>query len=178
MLDLNGAAGGNSYSTTWLNAGPVNLTTADATVTDADTPNLSQLTVALSTVHAGDTLTANTTGTSITATFGSGTLTLSGSDTQAHYTTVLRTIQYNNTSGGPGVATVTAKFVASDGTLTSTEQDTTINIDTPPVVDLDTLVRRHQLHGVDERVAGDGNRDRQRRQLLGHRCRLARTWLR
>ena len=139
VLDLNGAAGGNSYSTTWLNAGSVSLTTADATVTDADTPNLSQLTVALSTVHAGDTLTANTSGTSISAAFGSGTLDPDRQRYAGPLHNVLRTILYNNSAAVRAWPRSRPSSCASDGTLTSShEQDTTINVDVAPVVDLDT----------------------------------------
>ncbi len=59
VFDLNGAAAGTSYTTSWSNAGAVYVTDAAATVTDADTTNLASLTVALASPQAGDTLTAD-----------------------------------------------------------------------------------------------------------------------
>ncbi len=74
----------------------------DATITDADSSTLQSMTVTLTNPLDGvlETLAANTTGTSITASYNSGTgqLTLSGSDTVAHYQAVLRTVTYNNSS--------------------------------------------------------------------------------
>ena len=135
VFDLNGAAGGTAYTTSWSNAGAVNVTAADATVTDADTTNLTQLKVALASPHAGDTLAANNaTHPAIAWSFGGNTLTLSGSASQSDYTDILRTITYNNTSPPVGVGQVVLNFTASDGTLTSTTETTTINV--ADVVDL------------------------------------------
>ncbi len=58
-------------------------------------------------------------------------LTLSGVDTLADYQQVLRTVTYNNTSGGPGVAVETATVVANDGFLNSTAVTSTINMPAP-----------------------------------------------
>ena len=59
-------------------------------------------------------LAANTTGTNIGASFDGGVLTLSGTDTIAHYQQVLESITYNNTSGDPTVASETINIVAMD----------------------------------------------------------------
>ena len=69
--------------------------------------NLASMTATLTTLHTGDVLSANTSGTSISASYDSGTgvLTLSNADSVANYQTVLRSIKYHNTAGGPGVAT-------------------------------------------------------------------------
>ena len=135
VFDLNGAAGGTSYTTSWSNAGAVLVTDAAATVTDADTTNLTQLTVALASPHTGDTLAANNAAhPGIAWSFAGNTLTLSGSASQSDYTDILRTITYNNTSPPVGVGQVVLNFSASDGTLTSTTETTTINV--ADVVDL------------------------------------------
>ena len=99
--------------------------------------NLASLTAAIVGTHAGDTLTANTSGTSISASYASGTLSLTGSDTPAHYQTVLQTIKYGN-SGAPGVDTITIDVTANDGSLNSTTAVSTINL--TPQIDLDTVV--------------------------------------
>ena len=135
-VDLNGAAAGTGFTSTWNGVSPVVITdAANATVTDNGT-TLASMTVTLTGPHTGDVLAANTTGTSITQGFANGTLTLSGVDTLADYQTVLRTVTYNNTSGGPGVAVETAAVVANDGSLNSTPVTATININTAPTVDL------------------------------------------
>ncbi len=138
VIDLNGTASGTGYGTFWTNRGPVPvIAEADATVADADSANLTSLTAVLSTPHVGDQLTADTSGTAIVASFAAGTLSLSGSDTVAHYQQVLRTICYDNSNGGPNVAAETIQFKASDGTLYSTTASATISIDLhAPVVDL------------------------------------------
>ncbi|MGB7323271.1 MAG: cadherin-like domain-containing protein, partial [Rubripirellula sp.] len=77
-----------------------------------------------------ESLSANTTGTSITASYDSGTgvLTLSGTDTVANYQQVLRTIQYNNTSEDPTTTSRTIDFVASDAFVSGLTATTTVEI--------------------------------------------------
>ena len=94
---------------------------ANATVTDSDSTLLSSLTATIVSPAAGDMLTATTTGTSITASFSGGVLTLSGSDTPADYQQVLRSVQYNNTSASTPSGTRTISIVATDsGSLATT----------------------------------------------------------
>ena len=73
-------------------------------VTDMASTTLSSATVSI-TGHflLGDTLTVDTTGTNITARYDKvhGTLILSGSDTLAHYQTVLDRITYSSTAPDP-----------------------------------------------------------------------------
>ena len=78
----------------------------DLSVTDVDNPTLSGATVRISAgtfAGAGDVLAATTSGTSITASYNgaTGTLSLSGSDTLAHYQQVLRTVSFHSTSSNP-----------------------------------------------------------------------------
>ncbi|MDI1258675.1 DUF4347 domain-containing protein [Aquabacterium sp.] len=122
-LDANNSSGatGSNYTAAFTEQTAVNIIDSDATVTAGSntiSPNLSGMTVTISNLldGAAESLSATTTGTSITASYNSGTgvLTLSGSDTAAHYQTVLRTIQYNNSSDNPTTTSRTINFVASD----------------------------------------------------------------
>ncbi|MBI3837061.1 MAG: hypothetical protein HY288_03900 [Planctomycetia bacterium] len=138
VISLNGDVS-PSFTVTWSGSA-VNIestanTSAGATITDANNANLTSLTISLNSPNTGDVLSANTAGTGIAAAPFDGTnLVLSGGDTLANYQTVLRTVQYNNLSGGPGIASETATFTAVDpfgatGTATST-----INIQSSTVV--------------------------------------------
>ncbi len=111
------------------------------TVVDPDSPLLASGTVAISGNYAPgeDFLNANTTGTSITATFDpfSGVLSLSGSDTVAHYQQVLRSVTYVNTSLNPSTATRTVTFVVNDFQVNgppATKDITVISVDDAPQV--------------------------------------------
>ncbi len=135
VVDLNGASNsGSDFTATWSNAGAVHITDPTATLTDLESANLTSVVVALTAPQAADVLAANTSGTSIAQSFSGGALTLSGSDTLADYQQVLRSITYNNTSGGPGADSLTIRVVANDGTLASNTAVATINI--PPVISL------------------------------------------
>ena len=96
---------------------------------DNDTANLVSLSATLVAPHAGDVLLANTSGTSISASFTGSSLLLSGSDSLDHYRQVLRTVSYNNTSGGPGVGSLTIQITAHDGVTASLPATSTITID-------------------------------------------------
>jgi VCBS repeat-containing protein len=93
------------------------------TVTDVDNSNLASAKVSISNGFiTGDMLAANTAGTSITASYNAaiGTLTLSGSDTKAHYQQVLDSVAFSSTSNDPTQAgaspTRTIDWQVSDGT--------------------------------------------------------------
>ncbi len=138
VLDLNGAAAGTSFTSSWGGfAGfPVAITdAANATVSDAGATNLTMLTAALTAPHTGDTLSASNTGhLGIAWSFSGNTLTLSGSDTVANYQAVLRTIKYTNSSGGPLVDSLTVDLQAFDGAIGSNVAVATVTF--PPVLDL------------------------------------------
>ena len=77
---------------------------AGLTVTDVDSLNLSSASVTISNGFVtGDVLSATTTGTSVTASYDAANhrLNLTGSDTLAHYQTVLRTVTYTTSSDNP-----------------------------------------------------------------------------
>jgi microcystin-dependent protein/N-acetylneuraminic acid mutarotase len=125
--------------------GPVALSSSVA-VSDPDSPGLAGATIVVagSTFAGdGDVLAANTSGTSITASYNSTTetLVLSGTDTFADYQSVLETVTFNSTSLNPAdFGSRPARTVAwsvSDGTLHSVVQTTTVAItavNSPPTL--------------------------------------------
>jgi hypothetical protein len=90
---------------------------------------------------AGDTLAADTSGTNITAAYDSatGTLTLSGVDTAAHYQQVLETVAFSSSNADPTNAGADMQrmltWTVSDGNLTSNAATSTIVMHAPPAVD-------------------------------------------
>jgi cytochrome c peroxidase len=119
--------------------GAVTLSGA-ASASDPDNLTLVAATVAItggSFVGDGDVLAANTTGTSITASYNAltETLTLTGADTLAHYSQVLDSVTFNSTSSNPTFfglfPTRTVTWVVNDGSASfneSTAVTETVNI--------------------------------------------------
>ena len=134
ILDANNsAAGGADFATSFNEGGgAVGIADVDATLSDVDSANFTSLTVTITNLldGAAESLSANTAGTSISASYNSGTgvLTLSGSDTVANYQQVLRTVAYNNTSLNPTTTARSITFVANDGTSNSNVGTTTVNM--------------------------------------------------
>jgi hypothetical protein len=138
VLDLDvdnssGATGADYQAAFAEGGGPVSLVdSTDALLSDVDSGNLTGLTVTLSNQLDGtsEVLSADTTGTVIVAVYDSGTgvLTLSGSDTVAHYQQVLRTIQYNNTSNSPDLTSRILYIVAEDGVTYSNTSTVTVTM--------------------------------------------------
>ena len=85
-------------------ASPTTLSSG-TTVSDAESANLVSATVSITggTFFTGDTLAASTSGTSISASYNAstGVLSLTGSDTLAHYQQVLDSVAYSSTSPNP-----------------------------------------------------------------------------
>jgi VCBS repeat-containing protein len=134
MLDLdanNSAAPGLDFATTFTeDGGPVSIVDTDATLTDVDSANLQSLTVTISNVQDGalETLSADTAGTSIAASYAGGVLTLTGADTVAHYLQVLNSLTYQNASQNPNTTPRIITFVVNDGDHTSDVAATTLNL--------------------------------------------------
>ncbi len=131
-------------------AGAVTLAGAVA-VTDPDNLTLASATVSITGgtfAYDQDLLAANTTGTSITASYNSSTetLTLSGADTLAHYQGVLDTVTFNDTSLNPtdygSNPTRQVSWVLNNGSASnnlSTAVTTTVSVtgvNNPPVFTL------------------------------------------
>jgi VCBS repeat-containing protein len=134
MLDLDAndsAAPGLDFATTFTeDGGPVSIVDTDPTLTDLDSANLQSLTVTITNLKDGaaEALSADTSGTSIAASYAGGVLTLTGADTVAHYLQVLNSITYQNTSQNPDTTPRIITFVVSDGDHTSDVAATTLNI--------------------------------------------------
>ena len=126
VLDLDGdnssGQSGADFANTWTeNGGPVAIADADAVLSDVDSANLVSLTVTLTNRldGAAEVLSADTSGTGITANYANGVLSLSGSDSLAHYQQVLRTLTYDNSSENPTTTARVLTVVANDGVADS-----------------------------------------------------------
>src|SRR5207253_1852874 len=100
---------------------PVSIANTDAAVSDVDNVNLVSATVTITNLQNGgaESLAATTAGTSIVASYSSGVLSLTGSDTVAHYQQVLRSVTYDNSSQNPGTTARVITVVVNDGGLDS-----------------------------------------------------------
>lgn len=133
IIDLNGPDAGTGFEATFVeDGGPVSIVDSDLTVTDADDAELQSATVTL-TNHpndANETLTVDTTGTSIASSYSAatGVLSLTGPDTAENFQQVLRTVTYQNLSQAPDTTDRIVEFVASDGTSSSVTATATITI--------------------------------------------------
>ena len=166
VLDLDAddsAASGIDFSTNWTeDAGAAAAVDSDTTLTDPDDANLSSLTVTINNLldGAAEVLAADTTGTSVSASynFGTGVLTLSGSDTVANYLTVLKTVTYDNSSDAPSTTTRSITFVASDGVNSSQVATTTVtmnSVNDAPVLDNSGTMTPTNVTEDDTNPAGD-----------------------
>ncbi len=123
--------------------------TATPAISDHDDANMGYAQVIITNAQAGDILSANTSGTAITASYNTTThtLTLSGDDTFAHYQQVLDSVQFQDTGTDNSTGshpTRTIDWVLSDGTTIfdqttsdSNEQATTLVIDRAPTLTAD-----------------------------------------
>ena len=124
VVDLNGPLDGrDSLASFVAGAGAVPIFSSAAAVTDFDSANLTSLTVTITNLldGASEVLAASTAGTSISASYGGGVLTLSGSDTLAHYQQVMRSVTYNDSLSGGSInrSIRDLTVVASDGVNSS-----------------------------------------------------------
>jgi Ca2+-binding RTX toxin-like protein len=138
-LDLNGSAAGISNTITF--AGDPVVASNILTLTD-NVNSISGATVKILNPlnGASETITANVSGTAITANYDSNTstLTLSGNDTLANYQTVLRRVTYDNTSINPTLGNRTLEFVVTDAGAfnnTSNIARTTIQYSPDQIID-------------------------------------------
>ncbi|MGH6693102.1 MAG: tandem-95 repeat protein, partial [Gammaproteobacteria bacterium] len=115
---------------TFTEDGPPTFVASTTTVTDVDSPNLAWAEVAIAAPDGTwETLSADTTGTSITATYNplTGVLTLNGADTRLNYEQVLRSLQYHNASDAPNTSAA-INITVSDGGSVSNVASRTIAI--------------------------------------------------
>jgi len=112
-----------------------------ANVTNPSGFNLAKATVEITGgnfTNDGDTLTANTSGTGITASFSGDLLTLSGDATLAQYQQVLRTVAYRSTAPDPtnggANASRTLTWTVNDGIIASSSPVTMVSIHGLPTI--------------------------------------------
>ena len=136
-LDLNGAAAGTGYATTFAeNGGGVAIAGVDAVIADADDTNMESLTAALANPQAGDQLVVNSgglpSGITVSSASTATNLILVGSATTAAYQTALRQISFTNTGETPAPTSRTINVTVSDGTANSNTAVATVAIDRAP----------------------------------------------
>ena len=105
-------------------------------IADGESATLTSLTITIENHHVDDLLTS-TAGGGITVTPynpTTGVLQLSGTASLLAYETVLASVQYNNTNGGPGVTSETVNVVANDGISHSNPAQATIVFTLPKVI--------------------------------------------
>ncbi|WP_201743836.1 hypothetical protein, partial [Roseiconus nitratireducens] len=145
-LDADDSSGavGSDFTTNFVEGGgAILIADGDASLADVDSANLASLTITITNLlnGAAESLTADTTGTSITSSYSSGVLTLSGSDTVANYEQVLRTVRYDNASANPDSTDRIVEFAANDGFADSNTATATVSISAKndaPTLDLDS----------------------------------------
>jgi Bacterial Ig domain/Bacterial cadherin-like domain len=130
VVDLNGAASGIDTTASFTeDGGPVTLAPATQ-VSDVDDTMLESAVVAIPVPldGAAESLTVDTTGTNISASYSSGVLSLTGPDTLAHYQQVLSTAAYNNTSDTPTGTFRLIVFMVNDGDTNSAQAVAIVSI--------------------------------------------------
>ena len=125
----------------YISGGSAITVAPSASVSNPSGFNLASATVAITGgtfTNDGDTLTATTAGTAISASFSGETLTLSGNDTLAHYRQVLDSVAFASTAAdqtnGGANATRTVSWTVSDGVITSATPTTTIAMHTAATI--------------------------------------------
>jgi VCBS repeat-containing protein len=162
---------GSGFATTFTEGDPATLIEdpVDSTVTDIDSATLASLTVTITNLldTGNETLSADVTGTSITANYVTdamtGVLTLTGPDTLANFETVLRKVRYLNSDTSPDTTPRLIHFVANDGTAdgnTAVSTVTIVGVDTSPTAVNDaTTVNEDSGANVIDVLANDTDPD-------------------
>jgi VCBS repeat-containing protein len=140
LLDTGAVLTAGGGSPTFTEDGPAVAVDPGLVATDADDANLESATAMITNLldTGTEVLTAPTAGTAIGASYTAPTLTLTGTDTVAHYQQVLRSVAYLNSSQNPSSAARSIAFVANDGTANSNTATTVVNV--TPVNDAPVLV--------------------------------------
>ena len=118
VVDLNGpTTAGINASATFTEGDGLHAVLPQAVVSDIDSPNLAGLSITLtaSADAASESLGVDTTGTTITAAVGAGTVSLTGASSLSDYQQVLRSLTFTNSSSNPTAGTRTITVVADDG---------------------------------------------------------------
>jgi len=119
--DSSGETGADFIASFVEDGSPVNVVDADAIAFDTDTSDLNKLTVTITNLIDGSSeiLTADTSGTSLNASYASGVLTITGAASESDYQRVLRTITYDNTSQNADNTTRILTITVEDGVFAS-----------------------------------------------------------
>jgi YD repeat-containing protein len=133
IVDLNGDQAGSDYATEFVAGGnSVRVAAADASISDADSPQLAFVDISLSNlVDVGDEqLVVNTTGTNIVATYDSATgqLRLEGPDTVLNFQSVLQRVRYHHTGSDATLGTRSIHVIANDGAASSNLVTSTVDV--------------------------------------------------
>ncbi|MEO1235693.1 MAG: malectin domain-containing carbohydrate-binding protein [Planctomycetota bacterium] len=134
-VDVDGPTGDGAFAAEFTaGGGAVSIVAPDATLTDADSATLASLTVTLDATPdgAGEVLAADTSGTSIAASYDGGVLSLTGEASVADYRAVLGTVTYDNVAAEPTLGLRTASFVANDGALDSAAALAVVDVQPEP----------------------------------------------
>ena len=134
-IDLDGGGGGTGFAATYLeNAAPIQVVDNAITIDDPNDPNLAAATVVLANAQAGDVMTVgDLTGLGITSSIdtsvaGQITVTLTGPSLDTNFETALKRVFFGNASENPATTQRVLNITVSDGTLTSPNATTTIDI--------------------------------------------------
>lgn len=136
VVDLNGASPGTDVTTDFFEQTPV-LIAPISTISDADTANLTALTVTLVARPDGDsvetlslnaTATVAATGLTVSYTEATGVLSVTGSALVVDYRTILRGIVYTNTSAPPTETNRSITVIVNDGTDPSVTRTVTLTV--------------------------------------------------
>ncbi|GBD36091.1 Leukotoxin [bacterium HR36] len=131
-VDLNNSSPGINNVASFPATGNSVLIAPTAIVSDSDSVLLRRLEVRITNLLDGNNefLTADVTGTTISAVFVNGRLVLTGPDTPANFQSVLRTVRYVNTATLPNPDPRTITVFANDGYNNSATATVTVNF--PP----------------------------------------------
>ncbi|RLS75286.1 MAG: DUF2341 domain-containing protein, partial [Planctomycetota bacterium] len=142
--DSSGETGADFIASFVEDRSPVNVVDADAIAFDTDTSNLNKLTVTITNLIDGSSeiLAADTSGTSLNASYAGGVLTITGTASESDYQQVLRTITYDNTSQNADNTTRILTITVEDGVFASNTATSRIQILTSndaPTIQANTL---------------------------------------
>ena len=142
IVDLNGAAAGASYVTTFTEgSAAVAIAAPTSTVVDADNTTMQSAKIVLTNAQASDVLALGLLPTGIagavdTSVAGKVTVTLTGTATSADYAAAIQAIAFSNASQNPNTTARTIDVTVNDGMLSSAIVVSTVQVvavDNPPV---------------------------------------------
>ena len=159
VVDLNGPAAGLDDSRTYvLTGGPAPIGDPhQLLVSDATSAVLASASVSIAGGLPGDVLTADITGTNLTAAYANGVLTLTGPDTPAHFQQVLRGVRFDTTASRPNGAHITIDVVVNDGKYDSATAHETLVVRVPAVIVDRKIFYNHSALDGNNRAANAGD---------------------